>query len=60
MEDAHPFPTLSDPGTRLLKSMSPKVPYAAETRRSQQLIGGVMYAAVLTRPDISFPVNQCA
>eukprot|EP00961_Rhodomonas_salina_P116658 1570053-Rhodomonas_salina.1 len=40
--------------------MSPKVPDAAETRRYQQLISGLMYAAVLTRPDISFAVNQCA
>eukprot|EP00961_Rhodomonas_salina_P024751 333241-Rhodomonas_salina.1 len=60
MEDAHPFPTPSDPGTRLLKSMSPKVQDAAETRHYQQLIGGLIYAAVLTLPDISFAVNQCA
>eukprot|EP00961_Rhodomonas_salina_P012561 169185-Rhodomonas_salina.1 len=40
--------------------MCPAVPDPEETRRYQQLIGGLMYAAVLTRPDISFAVNQCA
>eukprot|EP00961_Rhodomonas_salina_P208364 2811705-Rhodomonas_salina.1 len=24
------------------------------------MVGGLMYAAVLTRPDIAFSVNQCA
>eukprot|EP00961_Rhodomonas_salina_P220285 2978209-Rhodomonas_salina.1 len=60
MGDAHPVPTPSEPGTRLLKSMCPAVPNAEETRLYQQLIGGLMCTAVLMCPDISFAVNQCA
>eukprot|EP00961_Rhodomonas_salina_P147346 1982776-Rhodomonas_salina.1 len=39
--------------------MCPAVPDPEETKKYQQLIGGLMYAAVLTRPDFSFAVNQC-
>eukprot|EP00961_Rhodomonas_salina_P031918 430023-Rhodomonas_salina.2 len=60
MGDAHPVPTLSEPGTRLLKLMCPEVLNAEDTRLYQQMIGGLMYASVLTSPDISFAVNQCA
>eukprot|EP00961_Rhodomonas_salina_P268380 3626809-Rhodomonas_salina.1 len=60
MGDTHPCPTPSEPGTCLLKSMCPAVPDPEETKKYEQLIGGLMYAAVLTRPDISFDVNQCA
>eukprot|EP00961_Rhodomonas_salina_P004029 55522-Rhodomonas_salina.1 len=59
MGDTHPVPTPSEPGTHLLKLMCPAVPNPEETRKYQQLIGGLMYASVLTRPDISFAVNQC-
>eukprot|EP00961_Rhodomonas_salina_P279699 3778394-Rhodomonas_salina.2 len=59
MGDAHPVPTPSEPGTRLLKSMCPAVLNAGETRLYQQMIGCLMYSAVLTCPDISFAVNQC-
>eukprot|EP00961_Rhodomonas_salina_P203504 2746042-Rhodomonas_salina.1 len=59
MTDAHPVPTPSEQGTRLLKLMCPAVPNAEDTCKYQQLIGGLMYAAVLTHPDISFAVNQC-
>eukprot|EP00961_Rhodomonas_salina_P226466 3061990-Rhodomonas_salina.1 len=47
MGDAHSVPTPAEPGKRLLKLMCPEVPNAEET-------------PVLTRPDISFTVNQCA
>eukprot|EP00961_Rhodomonas_salina_P191206 2579739-Rhodomonas_salina.1 len=60
MGDAHPVPTPSEPGTRLLKSMCPVVPNPEEKLKYQQLIGGLMYTSVLTRQDISFAVNQCA
>eukprot|EP00961_Rhodomonas_salina_P074486 1000320-Rhodomonas_salina.1 len=60
MGDTHPVPTPLEPGTRLLKSMCPAVPNPEETSKYQQLIGGLMYASVLTQPDISFAVNQCA
>eukprot|EP00961_Rhodomonas_salina_P177760 2397244-Rhodomonas_salina.2 len=36
------------------------VPNPEEMRKYQQLIGRLMYASVLTLPDISFAVNQCA
>eukprot|EP00961_Rhodomonas_salina_P271980 3675208-Rhodomonas_salina.1 len=59
MTDAHPVPTPSEQGTCLLKLMCLAVPNAEDKHKYQQLIGGLMYAAVLTCPDISFTVNQC-
>eukprot|EP00961_Rhodomonas_salina_P226888 3067510-Rhodomonas_salina.1 len=30
-----------------------------DTKYYQQMIGGLMYESILTRPDIAFSVNQC-
>eukprot|EP00961_Rhodomonas_salina_P241184 3259129-Rhodomonas_salina.1 len=46
--------TPSEPNLRLLRSHSPAVPNAADTKYFQQMIGGLMYASTLTRPDIAF------
>eukprot|EP00961_Rhodomonas_salina_P262164 3543112-Rhodomonas_salina.1 len=60
MTDAHPVPTPSEQGTLLVKAQSPAVPDPDATKKYQQMVGGLMYAAVLTCPDIVFSVNQCA
>eukprot|EP00961_Rhodomonas_salina_P243296 3287693-Rhodomonas_salina.4 len=60
MTDTHPVPIQSEPGTRLVKAQSPAVPDPDATKKYQQMVGGLMYAAVLTRPGFAFSVNQCA
>eukprot|EP00961_Rhodomonas_salina_P178885 2413477-Rhodomonas_salina.1 len=55
-----PAITPSDPNLRLLRSHLPAVPNAEDTKYYQQMIGRLMYASMLTRPDIAFSVNQCA
>lgn len=59
MTDCVTVPTPSDPNFRLLKSHSLIVPNASDTKLFQQMIGGLMYASTITRPDISFAMNQC-
>eukprot|EP00961_Rhodomonas_salina_P235288 3180229-Rhodomonas_salina.2 len=60
MTDAHPVPTPSEQGVRLVKAQSPQTPDPEATKKYQQMVGCLMYAAVLTRPDIAFSVNQCS
>eukprot|EP00961_Rhodomonas_salina_P269060 3635815-Rhodomonas_salina.2 len=59
MADAHPVPTPSEQGVRLVKEQSQQTPDPEATKKYQQMVGCLMYAAVLTLPDIAFSVNQC-
>lgn len=56
MEDCKPSKTPMEPGTKFLKG-----PAKAQTNTNdypyQNLIGGLMYLAVATRPDISYAVS---
>ena len=63
MDTCHPLSVPADPNSRLDCTMSPKdeageklmelVPY-------REAVGGLMYAMVMSRPDIAFAVNQVA
>lgn len=61
MEHTYPISTPMETGTRLSITMSPT---DEEERKSmdkkpyQMIVGSLMYAAVTTRPDISFAVQQ--
>eukprot|EP00961_Rhodomonas_salina_P080112 1077119-Rhodomonas_salina.1 len=48
-----PAITPSDPNLRLLRSHLPAVPNAVDTKYYQQMIGGLMYASMLTSQDIA-------
>jgi transposase InsO family protein len=61
MEKAYPVSTPLEPGTRLSISMSPtteKEKAKMAKKPYQMIIGSLMYAAITTRPDIIFAVQQ--
>ena len=47
-------------GIKLLKADQPSTPDPEQVRIYQQLIGGLMYASCMTRPDIAYAVGLCA
>lgn len=60
MVDCNPVDTPMDPNQKLSKSMSPQSPSEREEMSRipyQELIGGLLYIAQGTRPDITFAVN---
>lgn len=63
MSLCHPLQVPADPNSRLDRTMSPD----SEEKRAEmknipyrEAIGGLMYLMTMTRPDISFAVNQVA
>ena len=60
MTTCDPAPTPLSAGAKLLMADQPAVPDPEQVRLYQQLVGGLMYASTLTRPDIAFAVSQCA
>ena len=60
MDEANDAPTPYEAGTKLSKSQSPATPDKETVKAYQQLVGALMWAATITRPDIAFGVNMCA
>ena len=60
MAEATTAPTPFEAGTRLLKEHCPNVQNPEQIKAYQQIVGGLMWVSTLTRPDITFAVNQCA
>ena len=61
MEETYPVGTLMEPGIQLSKTMCPTDEEEKEKMNKkpyQMIVGSLMYAAVTTRPDISFAVQQ--
>jgi Reverse transcriptase (RNA-dependent DNA polymerase) len=63
LQDAHPLSTPLDPHHKLSLSQSPSTPHQFDDMRNvpyREAIGSLMYAALGTRPDISFAVSFLA
>jgi hypothetical protein len=60
MEGCNPIATPAEPHSHLLRSDQPTLIDKNATKDYQKLVGGLMYAACFTRPDIAYAVNQCA
>lgn len=61
MKDCNPVATPADPNQKLSKSMSPKTSMERDEMKNipyQEAVGGILYIAQCTRPDITFAVNS--
>eukprot|EP00961_Rhodomonas_salina_P179617 2423816-Rhodomonas_salina.1 len=58
MSECNPSPVPATPGSRMLWMHCPAMPNKEQTKLYQQIVGGLMYAATFTLPDISHSVNQ--
>jgi transposase InsO family protein len=60
LQDAKPLSTPMDPGEHLTKSQSPSTPKQIDDMRDvpyREAVGSLMYAALGTRPDITYAVT---
>ena len=60
MTDCNPSPLPHNPNQTLTKAHCPAVPDKEQLKLYQQLVGALLWVSVVTRPDISHAVGQCA
>ena len=60
MEYSNPVLTPMEVGQRLSSEDCPKFPDKLTGKQYQQLVGSLNYLVACTRPDLAFPVSQCA